>query len=306
MKQLVLVVAACAHTATVPPPLVAGDRTLDVRGAKIAVHVRGAGPVCLVLPGGPSLEWTYLRMPEVEKAAMLVYIAPAGTGGSTRAPARELNRTRWADDVEGVRAALGLDRPCIIGHSYGGFVAQTFAIAHPDHVGALVLYDTAARNDDEFGKAIVATVEAQYKNEPWFADAMAAGDAEATATTDDEMTELFHREAPMMFADYTARFGEFAQLVASVHAYAPSGGGGPPLDARAALAKLHVPALVIVGRHDAITSPRFADELHAALPGSRLVVLEHSGHMGHLEEPAEFARAVVEFVTALPRPPSSP
>ena len=76
--------------------------------------------------------------------------------------------------------------------------------------------------------------------------------------------------------------------------------GGPGLDwtyLRADLAKLHARALVI-GRHDAITSVPFAEELHHALAGSQLVVLEHSGHMGHVEEPDVFARAVTQFVTA--------
>jgi proline iminopeptidase len=239
-------------------------------------------------------------MPAVEKAATLVYIEPVGTGASTRAPASELIRERWAEDLDGVRAALGFERMCVIGHSYGGFVAQTFALAHPDRVTALVLYDTAPRIDDEFIAAIATGLQ-QFKNEPWVADAMAASDAEDKATTDEEMTKLFHREAPIMFAEWTRRRAELEPLIASVHAYAPQGGkGGAPFDARAQLPKLHVPALVIVGRHDAITGVRFAEELHAALDGSRLVVLEHSGHMGHIEEPDAFARAVIEFLSALP------
>jgi proline iminopeptidase len=293
VKLAIVALAACSHAAALRP----GDRVLAVGGATIAVHVRGAGPVCLVVPGGPGLEWTYLRMPAVERVAMLVYIEPVGTGGSTRAPVEQLTRERWATDLEGVRAALGLARPCVIGHSYGGFVAETFAIAHADRVGALVLYDTAARNDEEFGKAIADGLQ-QFKDQPWFADAMAAADEEDKATTDDESTKLFHRFAPLMFAEWTS--GE-RELVNSVHAYAPQAGTSKPLDARADLPKLHVPALVIVGRHDAIASVRFADELHAALPGSRLVVLEHSGHMGHVEEPDAFARAIGDFLSALPK-----
>jgi pimeloyl-ACP methyl ester carboxylesterase len=305
---IAIALVACGHAGTVPtgtPPVdpvtpTTTDRVLDVRGVHIAVHVRGTGPTCLVIPGGPGLEWTYLRMAMLETRATLVYIEPVGTGGSSRAPAAELTRERWADDVENVRAALDLDRPCVIGHSYGGYIAQTFALAHPDHVGALVLYDTAPRNDAELGKAIEDGV-ARFAKEPWFAEASTAMEAEGNAKTDEELTAIFHREAPIMFAEWTRRRGEFEPLVASVHAYVPQGGGGAPFDVRAQLPSLHVRALVIVGKNDAIIGPRFAEELHAALAGSQLVVLERSGHMGHVEEPDAFARAVGDFVTSAPK-----
>jgi pimeloyl-ACP methyl ester carboxylesterase len=43
---------------------------------------------------------------------------------------------------------------------------------------------------------------------------------------------------------------------------------------------------------------RWAEELHELIPGSELVILENSGHFGHLEEPEAFAKAVVAFVEA--------
>ncbi|MBE8516863.1 alpha/beta hydrolase [Amycolatopsis sp. H6(2020)] len=63
------------------------------------------------------------------------------------------------------------------------------------------------------------------------------------------------------------------------------------------LGSLAVPALVVVGRFDVICGVRWAHELADLIPGSRLVVLEHSGHFGHLEEPELFGQAVAEFVT---------
>ncbi|MFE3056705.1 alpha/beta fold hydrolase [Nocardia sp. NPDC059239] len=51
-----------------------------------------------------------------------------------------------------------------------------------------------------------------------------------------------------------------------------------------------------MGRHDVICGPRWGLELHELIPNSRLAVLEHSGHLGHLEEPRRFDHAVREFV----------
>jgi proline iminopeptidase len=291
-----LAIAACGHAAAPHhDSLAEGDRKLAIGGATVAIHIRGHGPPCVVEPGGPGLEWTYLRMPAVEKVLTLIYIEPVGTGGSTRVSKEELTIARWANDIEGVRAALGLDRMYLLGHSYGGFVAQRYALAHGDRLLGLVLYDTSPRTGDNFGTAMEAGI-AGFKAEPWFADAEQAMAAEANAASDAELTAIFHRSAPIMFADWTHRQADLAPLLANVHAFAPEGGDSTPFDTRAALPALHVPALVIVGRHDAIIGPQFSEELHAALPGSRLVVLEHSGHMGHVEEPEAFAAAVASFV----------
>lgn len=73
--------------------------------------------------------------------------------------------------------------------------------------------------------------------------------------------------------------------------------GHPDLfDDREALGALRVPALVVVGRHDVVCGVRWAEELHKLLHASRLQVLQHSGHFGHVEEPERFAQAISAFV----------
>ncbi|MFK0022664.1 alpha/beta fold hydrolase [Streptomyces sp. NPDC090798] len=71
------------------------------------------------------------------------------------------------------------------------------------------------------------------------------------------------------------------------------------IDDRADLGSLTVPTLVVVGRHDIICGVRWAEELHLLIPGSEQLILENSGHFGHLEEPEAFAQAVTRFVTAV-------
>jgi proline iminopeptidase len=110
---------------------------------------------------------------------------------------------------------------------------------------------------------------------------------------------------PAYFADYWGREEEFAPLRASVRATHISGldeNLSPDvIDDRADLGSLAVPTLVVVGRHDVICGVRWAEELHGLIPGSDLLILENSGHFGHIEEPAAFSRAVTRFVTATAR-----
>jgi proline iminopeptidase len=57
---------------------------------------------------------------------------------------------------------------------------------------------------------------------------------------------------------------------------------------------------VIVGRYDFICGVRWSQELNKLIPGSELLILEDSGHFGHIEEPENFARAIVGFAASTP------
>ncbi|WP_055489081.1 hypothetical protein [Streptomyces sp. TP-A0356] len=71
----------------VPPVsgrLAEGVHTLGVGGTVVRYHVHGTGPVCVAHLGGPGIAWEYLRAPALERFLTMVYVEPAGTGGSGR------------------------------------------------------------------------------------------------------------------------------------------------------------------------------------------------------------------------------
>ncbi|MGZ9235775.1 MAG: alpha/beta fold hydrolase, partial [Anaerolineales bacterium] len=70
----------------------------------------------------------------------------------------------------------------------------------------------------------------------------------------------------------------------------------PTLDLRPHLRKITVPTLVIVGRHDFITSVAMAEEIVKHIPNARLEIFEDSGHYALIEEPEKFYRVIKEFV----------
>jgi proline iminopeptidase len=104
---------------------------------------------------------------------------------------------------------------------------------------------------------------------------------------------------PEHFAEAASRM-EFAAACTTVRGTYVSGLDDQlspiAIEDRELLGSIPTPTLVIVGRHDFSCGPRWAGELHGRIPGSELVVLENSGHFGHPEQPAEFARAVAGFV----------
>ena len=314
MRSVLLTLAALSLVARAEAaPSSVGDHRAVVDGATIAYHVFGKGPVVMVHPGGPGIEWHFVRMPLLEKDATVVYLEPVGTGASTKLKDRRgYTIDRYVAGVEGVRAHLGVSTFVLLGHSHGGFVAQAYALAHPDHLRGLILYDTSPTTGPEWAKDVESNV-AWFRDEPWFAEAQDGLAHETSAKTDEEMTTVFRHEFPLYFAEWTKRQKEFEPYREKVEiAVAPgqattdstassSVGVAPVFDVRQRLGEIHVPTLVIVGKRDFVTSTRWADVLHAGIPGSRLVLLEHSGHMGHIEEPAAFTQGIRSFLKSLPR-----
>jgi len=274
-----------------------GHHEAILNGVKIAYHVFGHGRPCIAFPGGPGVEWIYLRMPAVEKNLTMIYIEPIGTGGSARLGSKaDYSRARDLADLEALRAHLGLDRVFLLGHSYGGFVALEYALAHAGRVAGLILYDTAAADRDEKQWGLVEQRMKRFSDRPWYEDAAAAW-AVDRASSDAEAHDLWMRYHRFFFFDYDSRKDVYDGVLAPVrNSVVRMLAIQQPFDVRPRLSSIGVPTLVIVGAADLITPPGMAEEIHRGIAGSRLVVLERSGHFGHIEEPLAFAAAVATWL----------
>jgi pimeloyl-ACP methyl ester carboxylesterase len=291
-------------------PLSPGVHTIELDGIIQRYHVHGAGPVCLAHPGGPGVSWEYLRMPALERQLTLVYVEPIGTGGSGRLASHPngYTRQRYAQALLGLLDHLALPKAYLLGHSHGGFVVQHCALRHADRVIGVILYESAPVTGPEHVAEAAANVDAfsrRHARNPELPQVIQAFQATATISNDEEFTAAVRGLLPSYFADYWRREEEFAALRAAV-----SGSHISNLDERLVpeiindrdrLRSMTVPALVIVGRHDIICGLRWAREIDKLIPDSRLLVLENSGHLGHLEEPSVFTDAVIEFIS----PPSN-
>ncbi|WP_433294184.1 alpha/beta fold hydrolase [Pseudonocardia sp. CA-142604] len=280
------------------PALTEGIHTIEPDGVTMRYHVAGSGPVCVLHPGGPGAAWEYLRAPHLEKDLTCVYVEPVGTGGSGRLPTHPdgYSLDRYVSFVDALIDHLDVPQVHLLGHSHGGFVAQRYAITHPDRLAGLVLSGTAPAAGPELMAEAGRQMEeflARFPDRPEAHEAMATWKALATGT-DEEYTRSMRGLLPAYFADSRATEA-FATLRAELRAWAVTSDEGP-WQHHEALATLHTPTLVLVGQWDFICGPRWAHELHETIPGSQLVTFEHSGHFVHIEEPEEFASAVAGFV----------
>jgi proline iminopeptidase len=278
-----------------------GKHAITIDGVRQVFHVAGTGPLCLAHPGGPGFGWEYLRMPALEQHLTMVYLEPVGTGDSGRLPARrDYQLDVWARFLHGVAEHLGAPKVLVLGHSHGGFVAQRYALEHPDTLAGLILYATAPVLDADFWAAAMSNLQLfpqQHPDQPEASGMFGAYQATLAAQDDDAITYGLRRIMPVYFADYWAHEANLAPVRAALRAWVdPLHGEEPaPFDVRKQLSSIATPALVLTGEHDFLCGPRWARELHDAIPGSQLTILERSGHMAHLEEPEAFSRAVADF-----------
>ncbi|GAA4590103.1 alpha/beta hydrolase [Planotetraspora phitsanulokensis] len=281
-----------------------GTREINIDGVRQVFHVAGTGPVCVVHPGGPGIAWEYLRMPGLEEHLTMVYLEPVGTGASGRLDdPREYRLDAYARFVHGVVEHLGLPKVFLLGHSHGGFVAQRYALDHADRLAGLILFATSPVTGPEFWADAVANVNRFPERHPGRREAAEIPQAfqDAVAATDDKsFTDGLRRVLPAYFNDYWAHEQMLEPMRAALRAWIdPQRGEEPaPFDVRDRLGSIALPTLVLTGAHDFICGTRWASMLHEGIPGSRLTVLSESGHMGHLEQPELFTRAVAEFARA--------
>ncbi|MER5525664.1 alpha/beta hydrolase [Streptomyces sp. NPDC002677] len=294
-------------TTPLTDPLTTGTHTVEIDGLVQRYHVHGTGPVCVAHSGGPGIAWEYLRMPELERHLTVVYPEPVGSGGSDRLPSHPhgYSRARYSRFLGALIEHLGVTGVHLLGHSHGGFVAQYHALHHPERLAGVILYDSLPVTGPEHLAETVRQVEAfaaRNADQPGLPEVLAAFQAIPTVSGDSEHTAVARGLFPAYFADYWGREAEFAPLRAAVTSTHISGLDEDlspvVVDDRADLGRLTVPSLVLAGRHDFICGVRWAEELHGLIPGSELLILENSGHFGHIEEPEAFTRAVTGFVTS--------
>ena len=152
-------------------------------------------------------------MPALEAHLTMVYVEALGTGDSGRLATHPDGYTRslYGEAIDRLIDHLGMDKVHLLGHSYGGFVAQRYALDHPDRVSGLILYQSLAATAAEHGVEAarqVAEFAARNAGNPEVPDAVAAFHRVGRITDDAELTTALRALLPAYFADFWGREGE--------------------------------------------------------------------------------------------------
>jgi pimeloyl-ACP methyl ester carboxylesterase len=120
----------------------------DVEGAKFVPDgpVMREKPTLLLLHGGPGFDHSLYKpaYSALADAGQIIYLDHRGNGRSEDGPQEDWNLAQWGDDVRAFCDALGIVNPIVLGASFGGMVALSYATRHPGHASKLVLISTSA------------------------------------------------------------------------------------------------------------------------------------------------------------------
>jgi proline iminopeptidase len=307
-RACVLALGASAMGAELPvapaattPPAEAGA-LIHAPGANLYVEVRGAraaGAPLVLVNGGPGFDHGYLHSSAawdvLGRSRPVVFYDQRGNGRS--GPLAKGQSCTLADqlaDLEALRAHLGAERIDLLGHSWGGFLAMAYAARHPEHVRHLIICDSAAPKWSDtpflFSEVFPDVVERQESH--GFATALGEAAAEKAGIRD-YLSMLFYSTAKR--DEFLAHAGDYL-YTRDVHGAIVADLGR--FDLGPELRKFRFPTLVVTGRFDINVAAVCAWRIHRAIPGSRLAVFEHSGHLPFYEEPEEFVRLIEEFLGA--------
>jgi len=258
-----------------------------VNDINLAYTDLGAGPPIVLIHGYPFNRTLWTEQAELLRSKHRV-VAPDlrgfGESDSSEGPA---TMSRMADDVASLMDALEIERAVIGGLSMGGYVALAFARMFPARVSAMVLADTRAQADTEEGKQTRSQQAEKALSEGMAGIADAMLPKLLTPETVSKRPELVKRVRDMMLK--TKPEGAAAALL----------GMAERDDQTEFISSIQVPALIIVGREDAITPVADSEKMQSRIAGSRLVVIENAGHVSNLEQTEQFNDALLGFLSSV-------
>ena len=274
---------------------------VGVGDVELYVHERGEGRPLVALHGGPGLDGS-VWFPGLDPLAAEGWriLAPdlRANGRSGGGDPASWTVPQMADDVERLLGALGLERPVVMGWSFGSFVVQAHMTRHAS-ADAYVLMGTVA---EPGALQLVSGQLERFEPEHLRRQVADSWAREPLVQTPEECRRLLADQYPFHVADPEGPIVQW--LVENDHVvYRPevlrhfSADGEYGLeDWRDALRRCERPVLVLSGEHDRTTSPTSAHELAELLPDAEEVVVRDAAHMLLYEQPEAALAALRAFL----------
>jgi proline iminopeptidase len=288
---------------------------VDANGVMIYYKILGRGEPLLIVHGGPGASHDYFLpyLLPLARHHKLIFIDERGSGRSQKLPDPSgYTIENMVEDVEGVRLALGLGKITLLGHSYGGALAQAYALKYQGNLSHLILgstwSSTKALNEifvrmkqnmspelrqriDSLESAGLFGHGKDYETNRYTAEYMIAAWGEG-------YFPYLYQNRPdpnydpvdngkMSWDLYREMWGQHGEFVVD--------GNLKSVEYTDRLSKIKVPTLILVGDHDE-SDPSLAEAMHQKIAGSQVVVFPKAGHMTFVDQPEMFEKAVNSFL----------
>lgn len=252
---------------------------------------QGTGEPVVLLHGFGASTYAWREVqPKLAEHFDVVAIDFSGFGYTERPLSRNsYSVAAQRDMVFSVLDALGIPEAHFVGHSYGGGVVLSAALARPDRVRSIVLVDSATSSDAPRGVRLIGPltpllawyIENFALRPDWIEDALKSATFNDAIVTEDMVNEYLKRL-------------EVEGLDRALRGLSTARGGEVTQDDLAAIRQR---VLILWGLHDPIIPVSRGQDLNTRLTDSVLVTLAGSGHLPMEEEPEAFIAAILDFLS---------
>ena len=265
----------------------------------------GSGEPLLIINGGPGLDCEgFVPLADLPSDKyMTIIFDQRGTGKSVlnKIDSTTVTMELMAKDMETIREYLKIDKWIVLGHSFGGFMAEYYAAKYPEQIKAMILSSTGGIDPkilDYFGANLKMRLSQTERDSlEYWTNKVKDGDTTYTAKYNKgrflASAYLYNKKYVPTLAKRLA-FGGIPQINSLVYKDLFKIG----FDCRKSLKDFSKPVLVIQGRQD-ITGDSVAYEAHLALKNSSLVFVNESGHYSWWEQSEQYKSEAERFFASI-------
>lgn len=259
---------------------------VQLRGARLYYETSGGGDPLVLVPGFSNGLWIWFK--QTEELARRFRVVVFDPRGVARSEGRDEPFTiaDLADDVAGLLGALEIESAHVLGASFGGFVAQEFALKYRSRTRSLVLACTSYGGSGHVSPppetlAAIASTKGLNTEERARENLLLAFSPGYLAREAEEVERITRLRAENNVPEYVY----MRQLQAAVG-----------FDGSRRAAEIEAPTLVVTGDSDVIVPPQNSYNLAAAIPGAELRIVEGGSHTFFIERAEEFNAIVADFI----------
>ena len=262
---------------------------VDAAGAAIYFETVGSGDPLVLIPGFASGAWSWFCQADLAKDLRVVTFDPRGIGKSSFAAntiSSDVTIKTFAEDVLRLLDTLGLEKAHVLGASFGGFVAQEFALRFPERVGNLILACTTAGGKNHVSPDI---------------EILRSFTRDAEKPIGEQIRRFFR---PAFTEEFNEQHAEIVEKVCRLReenevadlAYTAQLQTAFSFDSESRLGEIEHDTLVITGDKDNLVPMQNSTNLAAKIPNAELKIIKNGSHMIFVENAARFNKIVLEFV----------
>lgn len=285
---------------------------------ELFVIQEGEGEPLVLLNGGPgnSLQSFIPHFSRAAEFSRVIYYDPRGVGRSSWDPGPDGYSTRQAiGDLESLREELGIEHWTVLGWSWGGLLAQHYALEHPGRIRGLALIASSEsmgleRDEDIFVNNLSDAERARIRRAYSVAGNRVVPTTSDSVGVDQVRTMVFNAylngdwKRQFYYRPSRERMAHVAQHEwrHDANYNAQMGATGFARDLSGAFDDLQIPVLLINGAWDMTFSREMPARLAAQFPSAELHVLAHSSHNPFASEPDLFFDLLQRWFENLPAP----